>query len=98
MEHLALAILVIGLIHLLIKKREAKERGNVHSVLHIQAKTEEAETMDFAINLLKSESNEDHSKKIDQIFAITELRRRFNNDRLNEIMKAHEEHLKSLKK
>lgn len=98
MESIAYALAVLGFAHFAFKFREARERKKVYAVLHIQAKTEEAENMDFALNLLEDDTPGTRQQKIDAIFEITERRRKYNNDRMEAFIKEHQANLQTLKK
>lgn len=80
---LVLLILSIFLLRHLSKPQPPKARL-AHSVVHVQQRTEEAETLDFAITLFLDESPEQRETRILEVCEIAERRRKYNNDRMQE--------------
>ena len=64
--------------------------------MHIQERTEEAETLDFAVSLFEDESEEQWFKKIGKAFKMAEDRRAFNNQRMIEIQNKIREEAKNI--
>lgn len=81
MEVLALAIVVCFLTHLYFQERTKRK---VAYVMHIQERTEEAETLDFAVSLFEDETVQDWGFKLERAYSIAEARRGYNNKRMME--------------
>lgn len=69
---------------LVMEMKRLPELRKLSYSVHVQARTEEAETMDFAVNLYGDESGEDWKKKLETAFEMSEARRGFNNMRMQE--------------
>jgi hypothetical protein len=87
------AILVIAAFYFYFQERNKKK---VAYVLHIQERTEEAETLDFAVTLYQDETPGIWREKMEYAFKASEERRKFNNDRLLEAYKIRQEEAKEL--
>jgi neutral trehalase len=98
MIFVALAILLPGFFYSWGKFKEFSDRRRVHSILHVQCKTEDAETMDFAITLFQDESAESKQIRIQEVFEVCEARRKFNNDRMQQFFKEQQDQMAALKK
>ncbi len=80
-------VISVGLLLWMI--RWAVERAALRKVaytVHIQGRTEQDETMDFAVTLLQDETPEERQAKIDGAFEMREARLKFQNDRVLKIM------------
>lgn len=95
---MSFAAALIALVYAFSKYKEQNEKRKVHSVVHVQARTEEAETLDFAITLFADESPGSRQDKINEAFELCEVRRKFNNDRLQQMFKEQQELAEALKK
>lgn len=65
------------------KSQEAKQKKLAYAI-HIQERTEEAETLDFAVNLFDDETMEEWAFKLERAYSIAEARRAYNNKRVTE--------------
>jgi len=79
MEILAGAIVLCFLIHTYLAE---KIKRKVSYTVHIQERTEEAETLDFAVHLFDDESMQDWAFKLERAYSIAEARRGYQNDRM----------------
>lgn len=79
MEILAGAIVLCFLIHTYLAE---KIKRKVAYTVHIQERTEEAETLDFAVHLFDDESLQDWSFKLERAYSIAESRRSYQNERM----------------
>lgn len=82
---LGAAVLAVG-IHFYLQERNKRK---VATVLHIQGRTEEAETFDFAVTLFEDESVGKWEERIQLFCSIQERRRAFNNERMAKAMEEH---------
>ena len=73
------AIVACFILHLYFQERHKRK---VAYVMHIQERTEEAETLDFAVTLFEDESMGKWSEKLERAYSIAEARRSFNNQRM----------------
>lgn len=89
MELLSLALL-IGLLAIAYTRLPKKGKEPEYLV-HIQGRTEQDEHMDFAVSLFKGESFNEWKRRMDLAARLIEDRRKFNNDRVLEIMKKAQE-------
>lgn len=85
MEILALAIVFCFLVHTYLTE---KVKRKVAYVVHVQERTEEAETLDFAVHLFDDESPQDWAFKLERAYSIAEARRKYQNERM---LKLYEE-------
>lgn len=76
---LAVVLGICFLIHTYLAERVKKK---VAYVMHISERTEEAETLDFAVNLFEDESMGKWAEKLERAYSIAEARRGFNNQRM----------------
>jgi hypothetical protein len=53
-------------------------------VVHVQERTEEAETLDFGVTLFEDESLGKWAEKLERAYSIAEARRAFNNQRMQQ--------------
>lgn len=78
---------------------QERYKKRVSYVVHIQERTEEAETIDFAVTLFEDETQGTWDEKMAKAFGMAEARRGFNNQRLidmqNKFRKEQEELNKS---
>lgn len=81
MEILAGALVLCFIIHTYLAE---KVKRKVAYIMHIQERTEEAETLDFAVHLFEDESMQDWSFKLERAYSIAEARRSFNNKRMQD--------------
>lgn len=81
---LAIAILICFGIHTYLQERHKKK---VAYVVHVTERTEEAETLDFAVHLFDGETPGQWAFKLEQAYSIAEARRGFNNQRMIEANK-----------
>ena len=95
MNELAFVIAVLGALHFLVGPKRYRKAD---ATVHIQAKTEDAETVDFAVVLFADETVEQQEAKMRKYFDMTESRRKFNNDRLQEIYCQAQQELEASKK
>ena len=61
---------------------QERNKRKIAYVMHIQERTEEAETLDFAVNLFADESESEWKTKMNKAFLLAETRRSFNNERM----------------
>lgn len=79
MEILALTIALCFAVFMYFQERYKKK---VAYSMHIQERTEEAETLDFGVVLYDDESFDQWALKLDRAYSIAEARRAFNNQRM----------------
>ena len=79
MEVLAFVIGSCFALHLYFQERHKKR---VAYVVHVQERTEEAETLDFAVTLFEDETLGKWSEKLERAYSIAEARRGYNNSRM----------------
>lgn len=79
MDLLVLVIFGCFVLHLYFQERHKRK---VAYVMHIQERTEEAETLDFAVTLFEDEPMIKWQEKLERAYSIAEARRRFQNDRM----------------
>ncbi len=79
-------LLVLGAVWILIElvklSRAIYFSRVVSANVHIQAKTEDAEHVDFGVTLYEDESEEEVADKLEKFFLLAEGRRKYNNDRM----------------
>lgn len=88
MEIMAIAIVCCFLIHTVLQERV---RRKVSYTVHVQERTEEAETIDFAVHLFEDETHGKWMEKLNKAFKMAEDRRAFNNHRMMEEYKKMQE-------
>jgi hypothetical protein len=76
---LAVAIAVCFALHLYFQERHKKK---IAYVVHVQERTEEAETLDFAVSLFEDETLGKWAEKLERAYSIAEARRGYNNKRM----------------
>lgn len=81
---LALSILFCFLLHTFLQERHKKK---VSYVVHVTERTEEAETLDFAVHLFDDEPFVKWQEKLERAYSIAEARRGYNNHRMIEANK-----------
>lgn len=79
MEGIALSIIVCFFLHLFFQERHKRK---LSYAVHIQERTEEAETIDFAVSLFEDETMGKWAEKLERAYSIAEARRAFNNNRM----------------
>lgn len=84
-------VLVFWALHLYLTH---KDKRKVDAIVHIQERTEEAETLDFAVTLFQDESRQDQLMKLDRFFTIAENRRQRNNEIVQAKFREMQENLK----
>lgn len=76
---LALVILACFIVHTVLQERVKRK---VSYTVHVQERTEEAETLDFAVHLFEDETAGKWQEKLNVAFDVAEGRRKFNNERI----------------
>lgn len=61
-----------------------KSNRKIFAVCQIANQTEEAESVNFSLNLYEGESDGAIREKLQRLFLVAEERRKFNNDRMNQ--------------
>ncbi len=93
---LFLVVLVaIAVTHFYLQQKDKRRHA---FTVHIQGRTEEAETLDFAVTLFEDETQGQWEAKMEKAFHLSEKRRSFNNQRILDIMEAEKQKLKDIKK
>jgi len=92
---LEIIVAVLGAAHLYLA--HFKDRRKVDSVVHIQERTEEAETLDFSVTLFQDETPEAQRLKMEKYFLIAEDRRARNNNIAQALFQEMQEKVKKLK-
>lgn len=83
-----LLVALIATAHFYFQERNKRK---VAFTVHVQGRTEEAETLDFGITLFSDEDENSWLEKMNQALTMTEKRRAYNNDRMMKLMKDAEE-------
>ncbi len=81
MTLLAVVLFVCFVVHTYLAE---KVKRKVAYTMHIQERTEEAETLDFAVHLFEDETPHEWSFKLERAYSIAEARRGFNNKRMQD--------------
>lgn len=81
---IAASIIFCFMVHLYFQERHKKK---VSYMVHVTERTEEAETLDFALTLFDDESMGKWAEKLERAYSIAEARRGFNNQRMIELNK-----------
>ncbi len=92
---LELIVATLGAAHLYLA--HFKDRRKVDSIVHIQERTEEAETLDFSVTLFQDETPEAQRLKLEKYFLIAEERRNRNNNIAQALFQEMQDKVKKLK-
>lgn len=94
-----LAIVIAAIIYAFV---HTKDKKKLKAICSLHSQTEEAEGLNFQVNLYECDNDDMVAKKLNSLFEIAEARRAFNNERIRaQMTKAQEEArqtLESLKK
>lgn len=84
MDPIILTFIGIAAVYFVLNERHRSKLGmrKLSYAVHIQARTEEAEHMDFAVQLFEDETIEVWEEKLKVACDLTEKRRKFNNERI----------------
>lgn len=85
---LSVSIIVAALVYAFV---HTKDKRKLKAICSLHSQTEEAESLNFQVNLYEDDNDEAVAKKINSLFEIAEARRSFNNERLREHMKKAQE-------
>lgn len=101
MPGLVIAAFIFALAYvsaIIFDRRQVLKLKQVEYTVHIQAQTEQAEHMDFCVNLYEGESEGTQREKLYKAFQMTEDRRGYQGDRLIDLQKKFQEEQAEQKK